>query len=124
MSKKTDPKTSVGKEVVGRLKRFAEKIQTLEGLGDLPDVLTVRKVKLDLKPRAFNASEIKVVREDLRVSQAVFADFLGVSVSTVQDWEQGANVPQGPACRVMEEMVRDIVAWRTRIREQATVTAE
>ncbi len=91
MSKKTDPKTSVGKEVVGRLKRFAEKIQTLEGLGDLPDVLTVRKVKLDLKPRAFNASEIKVVREDLRVSQAVFADFLGVSASTVQDWEQGAS---------------------------------
>ena len=124
MSKKSSENASVGKEVLGRLKRFTEKFQTLNGPSDLPNVLTVRKVKLDLKPRAFNATEVKAIRDKLRVSQGVFADFLGVSVSTVQDWEQGASVLQGPACRIMEEMLRDIETWRNRIHQQATLKTE
>jgi DNA-binding transcriptional regulator YiaG len=124
MAKITNKKASVGKEVQGRLKRFTEKIQTLSGPSQLPDVLTVRKVKLDLKPRAFNANELKAIRDKLRVSQGVLADFLGVSVSTVRDWEQGLSVAQGPACRIMEEMLRDIETWRNRIHQQATATTE
>jgi DNA-binding transcriptional regulator YiaG len=124
MGKKSNNNAPVGKEVLGRLKHFTEKLQTLSGPSQLPNVLTVRKVKLDLKPRAFNATEVKAIRDKLRVSQGVLADFLGVSVSTVQDWEQGASVPQGPACRVMEEMLRDIETWRNRIHQQATAATE
>ena len=124
MKKKSNENASVGKEVLGRLQRFTEQIRTLNGPDELPQVLTVRKVKLDLKPRAFKAAEIKAIRDKLRVSQAVFADFLGVSVSTVRDWEQGASVVQGPACRIMEEMLRDIEAWRNRIHQQATLATE
>lgn len=106
MNEKSNENASVGKEVLGRLKRFTEKIQTLNGPSELPKVLTVRKVKLDLKPRAFNATEVKAIRNKLRVSQRVFADFLGVSVSTVQDWEQGASVVQGPAYLAAESRLQ------------------
>ena len=124
MKKKSNENTPVGKEVLGRLKRFTEKIQSLQGPDELPEVLTVRKVKLDLRPRGFKATEIKAIRDKLRVSQGVFADFLGVSVSTVQDWEQGLTVAQGPACRILEEMLRDIESWRDRIHQQAAATTE
>lgn len=124
MKKKSINKKPVGKEVLGRLKRFTEQIQSLSGPEDLPEVLTVRKVKLDLRPRSFNAKEVKAIRDELRVSQGVLADFLGVSVSTVRDWEQGLSVAQGPACRIMEEMLRDIETWRNRIHQQATATTK
>jgi putative transcriptional regulator len=41
--------------------------------------------------------EIKMVRENLNVSQNEFALMIGVSVRTLQNWEQGRRQPEGPA---------------------------
>jgi len=41
--------------------------------------------------------EIKAVREKLNVSQSEFALFIGVSIRTLQNWEQGRRKPEGPA---------------------------
>ena len=41
--------------------------------------------------------EIKTVREKLNVSQGEFALMIGVSVRTLQNWEQGRRKPEGPA---------------------------
>lgn len=41
--------------------------------------------------------EIKSVRERLNVSQYEFAHMIGVSVRTLQNWEQGRRKPEGPA---------------------------
>jgi len=41
--------------------------------------------------------EIKTVREKLKVSQNEFALMIGVSVRTLQNWEQGRRKPEGPA---------------------------
>ena len=41
--------------------------------------------------------EIKSVRENLNVSQNEFALMIGVSVRTLQNWEQGRRQPEGPA---------------------------
>ena len=41
--------------------------------------------------------EIKSVREKLKVSQNEFALMIGVSVRTLQNWEQGRRKPDGPA---------------------------
>jgi len=41
--------------------------------------------------------EIKTVRESLNVSQNEFALMIGVSVRTLQNWEQGRRQPEGPA---------------------------
>ena len=45
----------------------------------------------------FKPADIKAVRERLGVSQSEFALLIGVSVSTLQNWEQGRRQPEGPA---------------------------
>ena len=37
------------------------------------------------------------IRAKLQLSQAAFAGLMGVSLRTVQDWEQGRRKPSGPA---------------------------
>ena len=44
-----------------------------------------------------DAPEIKMVRIILSVSQSEFALMIGVSVRTLQNWEQGRRKPEGPA---------------------------
>lgn len=43
----------------------------------------------------------KVIRLKLNMSQAAFAGWMGVSVRTLQDWEQGRREPQGPAIALL-----------------------
>lgn len=114
---------TVGSEMVNRLRRFTETLDSAQGTEDLPKLLTVRKVKLNLRPRSFSASEVKEIRGKLNVSQGVFAEFLGVATATVQDWEQGITTPSGPACRIMDEIALDFEGWSKRIRALAEVTA-
>ena len=45
-------------------------------------------------PRAANVSAI---RKQLGMSQEQFATFMGVSVATLRNWEQGRTRPEGPA---------------------------
>jgi putative transcriptional regulator len=40
----------------------------------------------------------QVIRAKLKLSQSAFAGLMGVSLRTVQDWEQGRRKPSGPAC--------------------------
>jgi putative transcriptional regulator len=39
----------------------------------------------------------RIIRVKLGISQAAFAGLMGVSLRTVQDWEQGRRKPSGPA---------------------------
>jgi putative transcriptional regulator len=41
--------------------------------------------------------DVSRVRHDLHLSQSAFASLMGISVRTLQDWEQGRRKPQGPA---------------------------
>lgn len=41
--------------------------------------------------------DIKMIRKSLSVSQSEFAMMIGVSVRTLQNWEQGRRKPDGPA---------------------------
>jgi len=45
----------------------------------------------------FNNPDPKLIREELGLSQSKFAKLLGISVSTLQNWEQGRRKPDGPA---------------------------
>ncbi|MBI4787083.1 MAG: helix-turn-helix domain-containing protein [Chloroflexi bacterium] len=42
-------------------------------------------------------TDIKRIRENYRLSQGQFAALLGISVATLQNWEQGRRVPKGAA---------------------------
>lgn len=41
--------------------------------------------------------DVKSIREQYQLSQSQFALLLGISVKTLQNWEQGRRSPQGPA---------------------------
>jgi putative transcriptional regulator len=45
----------------------------------------------------FEPPDVKAIREDLHFTQQQFAGLLGISVRTLQNWEQGRRAPQGPA---------------------------
>jgi putative transcriptional regulator len=45
----------------------------------------------------FAPVDVKAVRRRLGKSQSEFARMIGVSVSTLQNWEQGRRRPVGPA---------------------------
>lgn len=45
----------------------------------------------------FKPADVRKIRARLRLSQPEFAFMIGVSVATLQNWEQGRRRPEGPA---------------------------
>jgi putative transcriptional regulator len=45
----------------------------------------------------FTPDDVRSIRERLHKSQSEFARMIGVTVPTLQNWEQGRRKPQGPA---------------------------
>lgn len=69
-----------GKRDIGR--------EILEGL---------REIKSGRHGRVVNLPSVASVREKTGLSQERFATLLGVSIRTLQDWEQGRRAPSGAA---------------------------
>jgi putative transcriptional regulator len=45
----------------------------------------------------FNALDVKKLRANLKKSQSEFAKMIGISITTLRNWEQGRRKPVGPA---------------------------
>lgn len=50
----------------------------------------------------YKNADPKSIREALKQTQEGFAELLGVSVRTLQNWEQGRRDPRGPARRLLD----------------------
>lgn len=60
--------------------------------------ITLRTADIEkLAPAVISPEEIKAIREQLNLSQAVFACRLRMSVRTYQGWEQGQTSPNPQA---------------------------
>ena len=57
----------------------------------------LRELKGGEHGRVINVPDVANIREKTGLSQARFAVLLGVSVRTLQDWEQGRRAPSGAA---------------------------
>jgi putative transcriptional regulator len=57
----------------------------------------VRELKRGVHGRVINVPDVATIREKTGLSQSRFAQLLGVSVRTLQDWEQGRRAPSGAA---------------------------
>ena len=57
----------------------------------------LREIKRGQYGRVINVPDIARIREKTGLSQARFAQLLGVSLRTLQDWEQGRRAPSGAA---------------------------
>lgn len=57
----------------------------------------IREIKRGEHGRVINVPSVSAVRESTGLSQAEFARLLGVSLRTLQEWEQGRRAPSGAA---------------------------
>ncbi len=64
----------------------------------------LNELGLKVDPVKIKSGEIRHIREIMKLSQAVFADVLDVSVASVQQWEQGTRIPTGTT-RVLFEIL-------------------
>lgn len=70
-------------------------LEILEGIQEIKEhkagkrSLRTRKLKPPAPPQE--------IRVQLQLSQSTFAGLMGVSVRTIQEWEQGRREPSGPA---------------------------
>jgi putative transcriptional regulator len=83
--KKTGTKRNIGTEI-------------LEGL---------REIKRGQSGRVTTLPSVSTIRDRTGLSQARFAELLGVSVRTLQEWEQGRRSPSGAARTLLQVAARD-----------------
>ena len=112
-AKKTS-KPSIGEEMIRDLRELNRVVASGESVIDR---YTCSRVVLKLDPRHYEPEIVREVREALQMSQAVFAQFLGVSPSTVKAWEQGQNPVSPMAGRFLDELSRNQEYWRERLQE-------
>ena len=73
--------------------------EILEGIRDVKAYKAGTKV---LRVRTLSApASPKTIRTKFKLSQSAFAGLMGVSLRTVQDWEQGRRKPSGPALALL-----------------------
>jgi len=75
-----------------RKEHFEKLVASIKEAGEIKAGRKAPSRVYEIKP-----PEIKLVRENLNVSQNEFALMIGVSVRTLQNWEQGRRQPEGPA---------------------------
>ncbi len=69
-----------------------------EILDGIREIKKFKQGEISLRTRELKEpSPSKTIREKLKLSQAAFAALMGVSIRTIQDWEQGRRKPKGPA---------------------------
>jgi putative transcriptional regulator len=90
------------------------KTMTGEALGKklLASVRQMKAGKIARETRVPVSSAIEA-RQSVGVSQAEFARLLGVSVRTLQEWEQGRRQPSGAARTLLRIAARHPEAIRT-----------
>ncbi|MFT4939031.1 MAG: putative transcriptional regulator [Paraglaciecola sp.] len=69
--------------------------QLVESVEQADDIIQAKTKPARLTK--FPAPQVKIIRTKTRLTQSRFADVLGVSKRTLENWEQGRRFPTGPA---------------------------
>ena len=72
------------------------------------DTTTMREFDALCLPQVnhYAPGQIRSIREKNKASQAVFAAYLNISVSTIQKWERGDKKPNGPSLKLLNMVAR------------------
>jgi len=80
-----------------------EAVQVAQGELEPARVTRYTVVQAEMQaPPHFDADRIREVRDQMALSQPVFAAALNVSPETIRAWEQGKREPGGPTLRLLE----------------------
>jgi putative transcriptional regulator len=69
-------------------------------------------------PERDGVPDVAAIRAQFGVSQAKFAEMIGVSLGTLRNWEQGRRAPEGPASVLLEVAFYEPEAVRRVVRER------
>jgi putative transcriptional regulator len=67
----------------------------------------LRGQKAPSRGSVIGSSGVRAIRKRTRLSQSEFADLIGVSVKTLQNWEQDRRRPTGPAAALLRIISRE-----------------
>lgn len=76
---------------------FAKLVESIKQAGEIK-----RGVRKPSRIFEFTPLDVKSIRTQLHKSQREFAQMIGVSVATLQNWEQGRRKPEGPARALLQ----------------------
>jgi putative transcriptional regulator len=105
--KKNRKHSKAGAKILAGLKEIADALDSGE---PIERRFTVREVIVP-EPGEYDAKAIKAIRNQLGLSQVLFAHLIGVSVILEQAWEQGRRFPTATARRLFDEIRRDPARW-------------
>jgi putative transcriptional regulator len=72
--------------------------------------LTLSQLKQFKRVQPANDIDVKVIRDNLHLSQEQFANYFGVSVRTIQEWEQHRRKPTATARNFLKVIEREPMA--------------
>jgi putative transcriptional regulator len=75
-----------------KTKHFDELLASVREAGKIKRGKKAPSRRFEFKP-----ADVRRIRSKLGLSQPEFAFMIGVSVATLQNWEQGRRRPEGPA---------------------------
>ena len=81
---------------------FKDLVKSLKQAGEI-----VRGERKPSRVFKFSDSRVRAIREQTKLTQAEFAQLLGVSVRTLQNWEQSRRHPTGPAAALLRIVEHD-----------------
>lgn len=86
---------------------FANLVESIQQAGEIK-----RGLRQPSRRFEFTPLDIKEIRHKLDKSQSEFALMIGVSVTTLQNWEQGRRRPEGPARALLQVAAKNPEAVR------------
>jgi len=74
----------------------------------------LKSLNVDIPQVNLAANDIRKIRDQIHLSQAVFAKLLNVSLSTIRQWEQGVKKPSGSTQVLLELLYKkpDVLNYR------------
>jgi DNA-binding transcriptional regulator YiaG len=68
---------------------------------DFGSALSARVRKRLIQGKFESGEDVAALRHFVRLTQAQFAQAMGISVHTLRNWEQGRRTPEGPALALL-----------------------
>lgn len=87
---------------------FAQLVESIKQAGEIQ-----RGERAPSRVFEFSPLDVKAIRAQLHQSQREFAQMIGVSTATLQNWEQGRRKPEGPARALLQVALHNPQAVQT-----------
>jgi putative transcriptional regulator len=81
---------------------FQKLLKSVKQMGTI-----MRGEKLAHRKTTLTDTNVKELRERIGLTQTDFSQMIGVSIRTLQNWEQGRREPEGPAKALLRVVERD-----------------